>query len=194
MSLRRLSGSGDTIMVQEADSTVDAAVTTLDFGAGFDVTSSPAGEANIALDLSEVAGGGDLAFSGNTPTILFPLDDEAAAAATDDVLRSKVSGDTQYRYILHADGKMEWGPGGSTAPDTNFYRVAADILKTDSSFSIGDSLQVIADGWHVFGEISDPAAPPSNFARLYARDDGGGKTQLVVRFNTGAVQVIATEP
>lgn len=42
-----------------------------------------------------------------------------------------------------------------------------------------------------------PAAPPapiSNKARLYVRDNGAGKTQLVVRFATGAVQVLATEP
>ena len=45
-----------------------------------------------------------------------------------------------------------------------------------------------------FAEISDAAAPGANGARLYARDNGSGKTQLVVRFNTGAVQVIATEP
>lgn len=45
-----------------------------------------------------------------------------------------------------------------------------------------------------FTEISDPAAPAANEARLYARDNGAGKTQLVVVFNTGAVQVIATEP
>lgn len=44
------------------------------------------------------------------------------------------------------------------------------------------------------GEISDPTAPTSNKARLYVKDDGAGKTQLVVRFPTGAVQVIATEP
>lgn len=43
-------------------------------------------------------------------------------------------------------------------------------------------------------EIVDPAAPAANKARLYAKDNGAGKTQLVVRFPTGAVQVIATEP
>jgi hypothetical protein len=43
-------------------------------------------------------------------------------------------------------------------------------------------------------EISDPSAPSSNKGRLYFRDNGSGKTQLVVRFNSGAVQVIATEP
>jgi hypothetical protein len=43
-------------------------------------------------------------------------------------------------------------------------------------------------------ERADPVAPAADTARLYARDNGSGKTQLVVRFPTGAVQVIATEP
>ncbi len=43
-------------------------------------------------------------------------------------------------------------------------------------------------------EIADPAAPAANKARFYVRDNGAGKTQLVVRFPTGAIQVIATEP
>lgn len=43
-------------------------------------------------------------------------------------------------------------------------------------------------------EIADPAAPAANQGRLYFRDNGAGKTQLVVRFPTGAIQVIATEP
>jgi len=43
-------------------------------------------------------------------------------------------------------------------------------------------------------EISDPVAPAANSGRLYFRDNGSGKTQLVARFPTGAVQVIATEP
>jgi hypothetical protein len=41
---------------------------------------------------------------------------------------------------------------------------------------------------------SNPAAPSTNNARLYVRDNGAGKTQLVVRFPTGAIQIIATEP
>jgi hypothetical protein len=43
-------------------------------------------------------------------------------------------------------------------------------------------------------ERADPPAPAANLARVYAKDNGAGKTQLVVRFPTGAVQVIATEP
>ena len=43
-------------------------------------------------------------------------------------------------------------------------------------------------------EMTDPDAPAANKARLYVRDNGAGKSQLCVRFATGAVQVIATEP
>ena len=45
-----------------------------------------------------------------------------------------------------------------------------------------------------FFERSDPSAPSTNQAILYIRDNGAGKTQLCVRFATGAIQVLATEP
>lgn len=43
-------------------------------------------------------------------------------------------------------------------------------------------------------EVADPANTPANTAKLFVRDNGSGKTQLCVRFPTGAVQVISTEP
>jgi hypothetical protein len=46
----------------------------------------------------------------------------------------------------------------------------------------------------LYTERSDPAAPAVNQAVVYARDNGSGKTQLCVRFNTGAIQVLATQP
>lgn len=49
-------------------------------------------------------------------------------------------------------------------------------------------------GYEQFTEIADPAAGAANTGRLYVRDNGSGKSQLCVRFNSGAVQVIATEP
>ncbi len=45
--------AGGTIDVQEEDSSVEATADTLDFGAGFDVTSAPGGEANVVLDYTE---------------------------------------------------------------------------------------------------------------------------------------------
>lgn len=44
------------------------------------------------------------------------------------------------------------------------------------------------------GERTDPAAPAANTGILYFRDNGSGKTQLCVRFATGAIQVVATQP
>jgi hypothetical protein len=43
-------------------------------------------------------------------------------------------------------------------------------------------------------EITAPAAPSANRLRLFARDNGLGKTQLCVRFNTGSVVVLAIQP
>lgn len=43
-------------------------------------------------------------------------------------------------------------------------------------------------------EQADAAAPAANFGTFYMRDNGAGKTQFVVRFPTGAIQVLATEP
>lgn len=53
----------------------------------------------------------------------------------------------------------------------------------------------ISEGGHLqFREVADPSAPASDFGFLYMKDNGSGKTQLVARFPTGAIQVIATEP
>lgn len=63
-----------------------------------------------------------------------------------------------------------------------------------SGVNVGNGSFVALTGLVVdYGEISDPPAPDANTARVYARDSGG-KTQLCVRFPTGAVQVLATEP
>lgn len=43
-------------------------------------------------------------------------------------------------------------------------------------------------------EITAPAAPAADGYRVFAQDNGGGKTQLMVLFNTGAAQQIAIQP
>lgn len=43
-------------------------------------------------------------------------------------------------------------------------------------------------------EVSTAAAPAAGGARLYCRDNGAGKTQLMVVFSSGAPQQIAIEP
>jgi hypothetical protein len=53
--------------------------------------------------------------------------------------------------------------------------------------------RVLTTKYHELVEVSTPSAPSSNHARLFVRDNGSGKTQLCVRFPTGAVKVLATE-
>lgn len=40
-------------------------------------------------------------------------------------------------YTLRRDGAMTWGQGGASAADTNLYRSAAGILRTDNTFMAG---------------------------------------------------------
>jgi len=78
-------------------------------------------------------------------------------------------------------------------------RFAGGYLFSGGAVAISSNLDVAgsieASTWIDLPEqASDPAAPAANNARIFTKDNGSGKTQLVVRFATGAVQVIATEP
>ena len=52
---------------------------------------------------------------------------------------------------------------------------------------------LVPEAFMQLGKITEPAAPAYG-GLLYLKDNGSGKTQLCVRFATGAVQVLATEP
>ena len=52
-AFRLVIASVGSLSVKESGSVVSSAATTLDFGSGFDVSESPAGEANVALDMAE---------------------------------------------------------------------------------------------------------------------------------------------
>lgn len=65
------------------------------------------------------------------------------AAAGDPIIYGLVTGDTIARFVVDSGGVMVWGPGGGTARDTNLYRSAANVLKTDDSFEAGASIKAI---------------------------------------------------
>lgn len=53
----------------------------------------------------------------------------------------------------------------------------------------------VVGGFVELNELTgDPANGAANTARLYAKDNGAGKTQIFARFGTGAAVLIATEP
>jgi len=53
---------------------------------------------------------------------------------------------------------------------------------------------VAQTGYHEMQEMTAPAAPSANRVRIYAEDNGSGKTRLMALFPTGAAQQIAIEP
>lgn len=62
---------------------------------------------------------------------------DMVGASGADVITTKVTGDTQKRFIANAQGLLEWG-SGSIAVDTNLYRSGVGVLGTDSSIALSD--------------------------------------------------------
>lgn len=63
-----------------------------------------------------------------------------------DTYSSRVSGDTQSRFLIKSEGVHWWGPGGSTAIDTNLYRDSASVLATDDEFLIKGGNLILSSG------------------------------------------------
>lgn len=57
----------------------------------------------------------------------------------------------------------------------------------------GLGINITGGGYIQMSEQADPANSAADSGRLFMRDNGAGKTQLCVRFATGAAIVIATE-
>jgi hypothetical protein len=75
-------------------------------------------------------------------------------------------------------------PAGTA--DTGLIRSAAGVVVVTNASTGGGALE--------FREQTAPAAPATNSVRIYAEDDGAGKTRLMARFATGAAVQIAIEP
>jgi hypothetical protein len=125
---------------------------------------------------------------------------------------ASTSANSLLRFKAGADNKYSIGFNDPGTPQLIFYddiNSAYLGLWNSTGLTITGRLTASGTGAHTFGttntiaiaagaitgtEISDPSAPSTNTGTLYFRDNGSGKTQLVVRFPTGAVQVVATEP
>lgn len=104
-------------------------------GAGMLVNRVAAGQA-IVIDTYLAAAGA----TGTTAVQVLAKD------GTSRVLNVLQAADVTARMVLFADGKHEWGPGASTARDTNLYRSAADTLTTDDTLTSGANLKLTAAG------------------------------------------------
>lgn len=124
-------------------------------------------------------------------------------AAANAAFSSRVTGDTQNRFGVTAAGSMDWGPGGGTAPDTSQARTGVGELTFASTRLIPNSITPtsttdairIPNGYiEMVERATDPAAPANNEARIWVKDNGAGKSQLMVRFSGGQPQILATMP
>lgn len=96
---------------------------------------------------------------------------------------------TTVELALGNAGGIKWSSttDANGTKDVGLARAAAGILAlTDGTSTPGAVLES--------AEVSAPAAPAANGFRLYAEDNGAGKTRLMVLFATGAAQQIAIEP
>lgn len=79
-----------------------------------------------------LTGGGSISGTFNAAGAVFTgAPDFRGATAGTTVATTDVTGDTNPRMTLGADGKISWGPGNG-ATDTNIYRGSPGVLTTDS--------------------------------------------------------------
>ena len=108
-------------------------------------------------------------------------------ATNQNIILSDASGESRFSAINDAFGAfVSLGIVG----DPIIFRgaAAAEIARLDTSaFDL-------ATAYIEVDEISAPGGGAANTCRIYAEDNGAGKTRLMAIFNTGAAQQIAIEP
>ena len=101
-----------------------------------------------------------------------------AAAAAQPISAIRVTGDTVNRYQIDSNGKIQWGPGGSTAVDTDLYRGGVGLVQTDNSFQsstlAASSSQAAGGVTKVTNTHSGPTAPNVQFIAQASADSVAG--------------------
>lgn len=116
------------------------------------------------------------------------------ASATTTVFDVRRPAEVSARIAINQDGAITLGPGTSSG-DTVLDRSAAGNgirLANGDHLILGSSTTT---GSYIAGfeQTSDPSAPAADGWRLYAKDNGSGKTQVGVLFNTGAFVPFVTQ-
>ncbi len=99
-------------------------------------TGNAAGAATLRFQFNSNAAQGSAGINSYEPITVIKSTEDSTIVAGD------VTGDTEHRFTLYANGKMLWGPGGGTAPDTNLYRSAANFLKTDDNLAVAGNISI----------------------------------------------------
>jgi len=95
------------------------------------------------------------------------------------------------RLLLDYDGNL--GAGGISSGD-NLYDWGKTVYGNNRPRDLYVGRNFFLGAYQEMTEMTAPAAPAANSVRIYAVDNGSGKTQLMALFATGAAQQIAIEP
>lgn len=122
-------------------------VTTTSPGAGKVLVSDAAGNVSwgsVAAPLtlsSAQAAAAILAVTNTTGSPTKPVVQLTASTGGDQTVGLQVSGDPQQRLLIDSNGVHSWGPGNA-ASDTNLYRSASGVLRTDNTLVVATRLGV----------------------------------------------------
>ena len=101
--------------------------------------------------------------------------------------------------FLQADGftTLQWGGfgGGFATMTCGLASASPGVSDLGYSAGIGGAFRRLFLSEYIeTSEMTAPAAPAANGVRIYAEDNGSGKTRLMAKFATGAAVQIAIEP
>lgn len=169
-------------------------------GYGVQEGSSPAGPVGPALRITDGAAG-NMYLCGasnvfgfnnsNSPctpgdggTILFSA---MSAKESAGVIRVNINGPSN-GVLLASSTEIAWSStsAASGSQDTGLIRAGVGLLQVTDGAS--------GPGLVYLKETTTPAAAAADFAKIYAKDNGSGKTQLCAIFSSGAEQCFATQP
>jgi hypothetical protein len=97
-----------------------------------------------SLSISQNASAGDVFSVTNTHTTpTAPTVEFFGLTSGDSLLGLAITGDTDFRLTVDTNGKMQWGPGGSTVTDTTLARSsAANLTINPGSLTIQSGLTI----------------------------------------------------
>lgn len=143
------------------------------------------GEENVAMGRRALTRpAGTLANATTSGAFNVAIGDETGQASTTARSNMTLVG---YRALGDAAGAVAIG---STAQALH----AGGIALGDTSVTTAVNQLELGSRHIEIVEMTEPAAGAANSTRVYAKDNGSGKTQLCVRFASGDVQILATEP
>ena len=101
---------------------------------------------------------------------------------------------TQNITRLFIDYNGNLGAGAFTGVNDNTFDWGKTVYGNNRPRDLYVGRNFFLGAYQEMTEMTAPAAPAANSVRIYAVDNGSGKTQLMALFATGAAQQIAIEP